>query len=171
MQLKFSYSFFEELREAINIVFHPGDYYNLRSVVWPFSLKFVAVAFSFNKHKRHLRRIWENVSSEAEKAFMKYGLRIPGKIMCYIHGLSCEGWFDVKKKSIHVRVTDVRSEKELLETILHELLHLATYKEEFSYEERERLVDDYLSLPEFKKLSSCLAVKSKRTVDWQNFKT
>ena len=152
MQLTFTYNFFEETREATNMIFHPGDYRGLRSVIWPFSSEFLRVAFTFGRYKKLVDKIWDSVAPEAERVFMERGLRDLGRVTCYLHGISCEGWFDIDKNSIHVRVTNVKNDKELLDTILHELLHLATYDEKFSYEEREKLVDEYLSFPEFRRL-------------------
>ena len=134
------------------MIFHPGDYRNLRSVISPFSLGFLRVALDSGRYKRLMNRIWNDVAPKAERAFREYDLKDLGKVTCYFHGISCEGWFDVDKNSIHVRVTGVGNNEELMDTIFHELLHLATYDERFSYEEREKLVDEYISLPEFKRL-------------------
>lgn len=152
MNLVFTYSLVEEMREAINMFLHPNDYKNLRSVVWPFPGKII----NFSKRKsssiKEIEKVWTKVSPEVERTWGKYHLKDLGNVTCFIHGISCEGWFDVDSNSIHVRLVNYDSEKELVDTIIHELLHLATFDKKLNYDEREAVVDSLLAKPEFKKL-------------------
>ena len=145
MRLSFTYSFTEELRESINMLLHPSEYRDLRSVVWPWPWNIFRVAFTPKRYQKHTETVWNNARPRIEAAFSKADIKDLGSVTCSVHGVSCEGWFDTDANAIHVRVTDVLDDRELLDSIVHELLHLATYDEKLSYDEREDLVDQYLS--------------------------
>ncbi len=141
MNLVFSYSFFEEIKEAINMVLHFNDYRNLRSVVWPFPGNIFRYSKRKNNSLKDVETVWTKISPKVEEIFKKNHLRDLGNVTCFTHGISCEGWFDPNANSIHVRLVDYGDEKNLADTIIHELLHLATYDKKLNYEEREAAVD------------------------------
>ncbi len=130
---------------SVNMLLHPSEYHDLRSVVWPWPWNIVRLVFTSKESKKHIEVIWNNARSRIEGALRKIDIKDLGNVTCYVHGISCEGWFDTDANAIHVRVTDIPNDHELLDSIVHELLHLATYDEKLSYEEREDLVDRYLS--------------------------
>jgi len=154
MTINFIYSLLQEVKEAINIITHKSEYENLRSVVWPTPLKILKFFFSSNKSIKRTGEIWSKSSGKIIKAFSDHKLGDLGRVSCYIHSISCEGWFDTDNNSIHVRVVNDGGDKELVNTIIHELIHLATYSKTLSYEEREDVVDKYLEMPDFKNIVS-----------------
>jgi len=154
MKIVFSYSLIEELKEAASLVLHKREYTHLRSVVWPSVSRFISFDRNANKEIKRLESIWLRVANHTNQAFHDLSIKDLGNVTCYVHGISCEGWFNVNKNAIHVRTTNVvnNDERELIETIIHELLHLATYRQELTYEQREKIVDEYLNEPQFKKI-------------------
>lgn len=154
MKIKFTYSFRKEIAEAVNMVLHVNDYKNLRSVVWPLPQNVIGFASGKNNSIRETAKVWKKVSEQVENTFKKLHLKDLGDVTCFVYGISCEGWFDVDDNSIHIRLTNYGSEKNLIASIIHELLHLATYDEKLNYEEREAIVDNFLSKSEFKNLTN-----------------
>ncbi len=152
MKVKFTYSFKKEIAEAINMVLHFNDYRNLRSVIWPFPINLFRGASSKDKAIKHVEEIWKKIGPQVEEIFKKFHLKDIGNVTCYLHVISCEGWFDMDENSIHVRTTNYGSKKNLVDTIIHELLHLVTYDEKLNYDEREAIVDNFLAKPELKSL-------------------
>lgn len=152
MKIKFTYSLKKEIAEAINMVLHVTDYQDLRSVVWPLPQNIIGFASGKNNSIRETAKVWETVNEQFEKTFKKLGLKDLGNVTCFVHGISCEGWFDVDDNSIHIRLTNYGSGKNLIDTIIHELLHLATYDKKLDYDERETIVDSLLAKPEFQKI-------------------
>ena len=154
MKIVFSYSLIEELKEAASLILHKREYTHLRSVVWPSVDRLVSFTRNARKETKHLESVWERISNDTNQAFHDLSIKDLGNVTCYVHGISCEGWFNVNKNAIHVRTTNVvnNDERELIETIIHELLHLATYRQELTYEQREKIVDEYLNKPQFKKI-------------------
>lgn len=152
MKIKFTYSFRKEIAEAVNMVLHVNDYKNLRSVVWPLPQNVIGFASGKDDSIGVTAKVWEIVSEQVENTFKKLHLKDLGNVICFVHGISCEGWFDVDDNSIHVRLSNYGSEKNLVDTIVHELLHLATYDKKLTYDEREAIVDNLLAKPEFQKI-------------------
>ena len=134
------------------MVLHFNDYRNLRSVVWPNPFSIFGFAGSKETAIKQVEEIWNKISPQVEKAFKKFHLKDISNVTCYLHAISCEGWFDVDDNSIHVRATNYENKKNLVDTIIHELLHLATYDEKLNYDEREAIIDNFLVKPEFKNL-------------------
>jgi len=99
-------------------------------------------------------KIWTKYELDIIKAFRELKIKDPGVMPCYLHGMSCQGWFDTDDNSIHVRFPDAGGDKELLDTVVHEILHLATYEDKYDYDEREEIVDKILAKPQFKKILS-----------------
>lgn len=153
MKVNFTYSFKKEIIEAINMVLHFHDYQNLRSVIWPSPLNLLSSTSSKDKAIKKVEKIWKKIGPQVEKTFKKFHLKDIGNVTCYLHAISCEGWFDVDDNSIHVRTTNYGNTKNLVDTIIHELLHLATYGEKLNYDEREAIIDNFLVKPEFKNLT------------------
>jgi len=148
--MKFKYSFKKELGNARDMVKNPGEYKGLRSVVWPsFSqvsyLRCVALGYL---SILPIYLLWLRYEKEVRLGFKKVGLEFP-KVNCYLYNFGCEGWFDTDDQSIHTRFTKTNY-KEILETIIHESVHLSTYKPEDNYVQREKIVDDYLEKMDFK---------------------
>lgn len=155
MKIVFLYSPIAELKETASLLLHRKEYVNLRSVVWPSIGRLVSFAINARKETKRLESIWLRIAADdTNQAFRELGLKDLNVVMCYVHGISCEGWFNVNKNTIHVRTTNVvnNDDRELVETIIHELLHLATYNQKLAYEEREKIVDEYLNKPQFKKI-------------------
>lgn len=152
MNLKFIYSPYQEIKEVLNLLLHKSEYLDLRSVVWPAATKLFEFAVNSNKYLGKIQTLWINHSEEINKAFSDLGLNDLGFVTCYVHSISCEGWFNVTDNSIHVRTTNTGGDKELLNTIIHELLHLSTYQKDLSYEEREEIVDEYLKREQFARI-------------------
>lgn len=144
MKVIFKYSFKKEIAEAINMVFHFNDYKNLRSVVRPSPINIITFANKKKESINAIGEVWGKVSVQTEEIFKKYQLKDLENVTCYIHGISCEGWFDVDDNSIHVRLTKYGSEENLVDSIIHELLHLATYDNKLNYSQREAIVDNFL---------------------------
>lgn len=153
MRLNITYSLKEELIETIQMVFHPNEYKNLRSVILPSPITLLKLTTSKQKSINEISEIWGNIASQVNTLFKKHKLKNLNNVTCYLHNISCEGWFNVDTNSIHLRVTEYDNSRNLVDTIIHELLHLATFDENQSYEERENLVDKYLQNPDFKNLS------------------
>lgn len=152
MKLTIKYSFFKELQEAIHILHHPNESQNLRSVIWPTPYSVFSFALSSNNAVKFIKNLWEKNSTKITKAFTKLNLRDPGYITCYLHGISCEGWFNIDDNSIHLRFPKSGGDKELLNTIIHEIIHLSTYDKKFSYHKREAVVEKYIETEEYKKI-------------------
>jgi hypothetical protein len=154
MDINFSYSLIAENKEVLSLLFHGDRYTHLRSVVQPSVWHMICFAIRARNHVARLKAIWSDIAELVEQAFREFGLKDLGIVSCYVHGVSCEGWFDVDRNAIHVRMTSIQGneKRELSWTIIHELVHLATYQPGLSYEQRERMVDEYLNKPQFRKI-------------------
>ncbi len=152
MKLTIQYSLVKELKEAVNVLLHLDDYKNLRSFISPTPKSIYSFAIAKNDALKHTEKVWLSAKPQVEKAFSDLGIKDPGVMPCFLNGISCEGWFDTDDNSIHVRFPQNGGDKELLDTIIHEILHLATYDDKYDYDEREDIVDKYLTKPQFKKI-------------------
>ena len=152
MKLIIKYSFPKELKEAINVRLHLDEYKNLRSVILPTPKTILSFSFSKNRGVKHVNKLWLKHESDIQRIFKQLGIKDPGIIPCYLHGISCEGWFDVDDNSIHVRFPDNGGDQELLDTIIHEILHLSTYDKKNDYWMREKIVENLLANSQFQKL-------------------
>jgi len=141
-----------ELKEAFNLLLHWNEYENLRSVIKPNPLIILTFYLNRERHLRESKKIWEGKEKQVINAFKTSKLKYPQNAVCYIHSISCEGWFDIENGNIHARFYKTGGDNEYVETIIHELLHLATYKPEMSYEEREDIVDEYLTKKLFQEI-------------------
>jgi hypothetical protein len=131
---------------------HLEEYKHLRSFILPTPKAIFSFAFSKNLGVKHTAKLWLKHEADVQKVFKQLGIKDPGTIPCYLHGISCEGWFDVDDNSIHIRFPDNGGERELPDTIIHEILHLATYDKNNDYDQREKIVEDLLAKPLFQKL-------------------
>ncbi len=154
MKLIIKYSLFKELKEAANVLLHLDEYKYLRSFILPTPKSIFSFAINKNIAIKQISKIWTKYQSDITEAFRDLKIKDPGIMPCYLHGMSCQGWFDIDDNSIHVRFPDAGGDKELLDTIVHEILHLATYEDKYSYDEREEMVDKILAKPQFKKIFS-----------------
>lgn len=152
MKLLIKYSILKELKEAANVLLHLDEYKSTRSFILPTPKSIFSFNLSKNKAIKHTERVWLSAKSEVEKAFVDLEIKDPGIMSCFLHGMSCEGWFDTDDNSIHVRFPKNGGDKELLDTIIHEILHLSTYDDKYDYGEREEIVDKYLAKTQFKKI-------------------
>lgn len=152
MNLIIKYSIFEELREAINLLRNPDDYMGLRSVISPNPNSIITFAIKRRIAIKRVKKLWFPVHAMVNTTFSELGLRDLGSVTCCVHGISCEGWFSPERNSIHVRVTADVCDKELLDTTIHEIVHLMTYDKKHDYHKREEIVNDYLSKPQFKQI-------------------
>ncbi len=152
MQIRITYSLIKELTVAANMLLHPDEYKNLRSVILSTPRSIFSFASNYRQAIKHTEIIWSDANIYVEIAFKELGIKDPGVISCYLHGISCEGWFDTDDNSIHVRFPESNGDKNLLHTIIHEILHLATYDDKYDYSEREEIVDKILAKPQLKKL-------------------
>lgn len=152
MQVVFTYSLVEEIKNLFEMLFHHNEYKNLRSVVYPSFKNVINVFFHKKVVVKECSGVWERVEPEFNKAIVEAGL-VPVKsdVVCFTHSFGCEGWFNVDKNQIHVRTTQ-SSKENTIDSIMHELLHLVTYKPNMSYEERENLVEKYMNMPSIKQL-------------------
>ena len=152
MKLIIKYSLLTEIKEAISVLKKLDQYQDLRSFIKPSIGAIFSFAVNNNAAIKHTQKVWLNAKPEVENAFKELGIKDPGAMPCLLHGISAEGWFDTDDNSIHVRYTDNGGDKELLNTIVHEILHLSTYDKKYDYMEREDIVDKYLAKPQFKKI-------------------
>ncbi len=144
MVVLFHYSLREEIKNAVEMVTHPSEYCDLRSVIWPSPKVFGNSITKSTKALKDTQNLWSLIDKKTENTFDQLGLKPAGKIVCYVHFLGCEGWFEPDHNIIHVRCSENDSLKERVDTIIHEIIHLATYKKSLSYEQREKIVDDYM---------------------------
>ena len=122
-----------------------------RSVVFPSLVTIIKTKVLQKRYINDVENIWETIKPKFSKALENAKLDWdPGVVTCYIHTFGCEGWFDTLKNEIHARITQ-STRRNTAETIMHELLHLITYKDGLRYQERKDLVDKYMSMPLFKK--------------------
>jgi hypothetical protein len=147
--MKFVYSFKEDYKEAKNMKDNPHEYNGLLSIVWPdFTLRGKARAFFMGKLSIfRAYYVWLAHQEEIKKAFRKHKLKLPHTI-CYLCNFGCSGWFDIDAGTAYVRFTK-SSNSDLVENIIHELLHLVTYEEEYDHRKRESVADDYLEKMNF----------------------
>jgi hypothetical protein len=152
MKLIIKYSFFKELKEAINVLTHLDEYNYLRSFILPTPVSIFSFLINKNIAIKHTAKLWSKFEVDVQKAFKELNLKDPDTMPCYLHGMSCQGWFDTDDNSIHVRFPNNGGDKEFLDTIIHEILHLATYDDKYDYDQREEMVDKILAKPQFKKI-------------------
>lgn len=157
MKILFQYSLREEAKRAVDMVTHPSEYSSLRSVIWPSPKVFSDSVMKSAKALKDTQNLWGLIDQKVEKAFVRLGLIPPEGIVCYVHFLGCEGWFEPDHNIIHVRCSENDSLKERADTIIHEIIHLATYKKSLSYEQWEKIVDDYMKEQDLKDI--CLNVE------------
>lgn len=152
MKLKITYSLGKELKEAANVLLHLNEYKDLRSFILPTPKSVIKFATRNKEAIKYTENLWSKYKSDVENAFKELGIKDTGSITCFLHGMSCEGWFDTDDNSIHVRFPESGGDKNLLDTIIHEILHLSTYDDKYDYGEREDIVDKILAKPQFKKI-------------------
>jgi hypothetical protein len=152
MKLFITYSLRKELKEAANVLLHLNEYKNLRSFIKPSIKSIFSFATNKNEAIKHTEKIWSKYKTDIDKAFKELGIKDLGTISCFLHGMSCEGWFDIDDNSIHVRFPKSGGDKNLIDTIIHEILHLVTYDEKYDYDQREAIVDKILAKPQFQKI-------------------
>ncbi len=131
---------------------HLDEYNYLRSFITPNPKSILSFAINKNIAIEHTAKLWSKFESDVQKAFKELDLKDPGTMPCYLHGMSCQGWFDTDDNSIHVRFPDNGGDNELLDTIIHEILHLATYDDKYDYDQREEIVDKILAKSQFKNI-------------------
>lgn len=152
MKLIIKYSLFKELKESVNVLLHLDEYKYLRSFIMPTPGSILSFAINKNIGLKKTAQLWSKFEADVQKAFKELNIKDPGIMPCYLHGISCEGWFDTDDNSIHVRFPKNGGGKELLDTIIHEILHLATYDDKYDYDRREEIVDKILAKTQFKKI-------------------
>ena len=152
MKLIIKYSLFKELKESVNVLLHLDEYKHLRSFIMPTPKSIISFAINKNIGIKRTTQLWSKFEADVQKAFKELNIKDPGSMPCYLHGISCEGWFDTDDNSIHVRFPKNGGDQELLDTIIHEILHLATYDDKYDYDRREEIVDKILAKPQFKKI-------------------
>ena len=143
MRVNFKYSTIKEISEYLTLLTHLKDYKHLRSVI-----KNPAHILAFSLKRKSVlaeaENIWKPLEVEVTEAFKKLRLNLPEEnVTCYVHSISCEGWYDFKRKRIHVRLSGCKNPGNFAGTVIHELIHLAICKDRQGYEEREKLVDSY----------------------------
>jgi hypothetical protein len=152
MKLIIKYSLVAEIKEAISVLKKLDQYQDLRSFIKPSVGAILSFAVNKNIALKHIQKVWLNAKPEVEKAFRELDIKDPGTMSCFLHGISAEGWFDTDDNSIHVRYADNGGDKELLNTIVYEIIHLSTYDKKYDYSEREEIVDKYLAKPQLKNI-------------------
>ena len=144
MNVAFKYNLSYELKEYLDLLIHYKDNLNLRSVIWN---PLYTINFLINKKNiiNKATTIWKPLEKEVTEAFKKLDLELPKEnITCYVHSIGCEGWYNVDKNHIQVRLSKC-GDGEFAGAIIHELVHLATWKEGNDYMERENIADNYIS--------------------------
>ncbi|MDO8266066.1 MAG: hypothetical protein Q7T41_03950 [Candidatus Saccharibacteria bacterium] len=144
VHLILKYNSLEEIKNIIEITTHKNEYKNLRSVVYPSLSKLLSnKAFQAEKIGQ-LNKVWTSLESDFNKVLeeLKLGLKTED-IVCFVHTFGCEGWFNTDTNQIHVRTLE-SSVENTVDSIIHEIMHLATYKKDSTYRERENLVDKYM---------------------------
>lgn len=150
MEVTFKYSLIEEIKTLYDFVFHYEKIRGLRSIVFPSLPIIFRTKINQKKTVQEVTDIWESIRHRFDQAMKETGLDWEyGLVTGYIHTFRCEGWFNVLKSQIHVRVTD-STKRNTAETVVHELLHLITFNDHTSYKEREELVDKYIEKPFFR---------------------
>jgi len=152
MHTRLKYSLIEETINIFEIITHKRDYKDLRSVVFP-SLKGVINAILYrDKTVKDYTDAWGKIEAEFNSAIVTAGLTpLNADIICFTHKFGCEGWFNIDKNQIHIRTAE-SSKRNIIDSIMHEILHIITYKPNMSYKEREDLVDKYMDLQSFQQL-------------------
>lgn len=152
MHITFTYSLIEETKNLFDMVFYNKEYKDLRSVVFP-SLKGVVDAkLNQNKIVKEYTNIWKNIEPKFNETLVTAELiQLKTDTICFLHTFGCEGWFNADKNQIHVRTVE-SSKRNTVESVMHELLHLITYKPNMSFQAREDLVEKYINLPSFQQL-------------------
>jgi hypothetical protein len=144
MIIGFKYSIKNSIYQYINMLLHYRDFSLLRSVVWNPLFIFV-YGVNQKKYINKAELIWKPLEKEVTDVFSTLGLKLKSNdIICFLHGISCEGWFDIDNNEIHVRSSNV-TDGEFAGTVIHELVHLATVEKGQSYDEGEAIIDEYLS--------------------------
>ena len=145
MNISFKYSFVREVTEYKYLITHPQEYKQLRSVVW--NPLYILLLSLFRKlYLSRAESVWKPIEPEVENAFKVLKLKLPkDNLVCYVHGISCEGWYNPAKNCVHARITKCKNLGEFAGSVIHELLHLATYKNELDYNQREKIVDGYIA--------------------------
>jgi hypothetical protein len=154
MSLVFKYSLIEEIKNFLDITFHGSGYKHLISVVYPSVSKFAVSEKRKIEIINELNSVWPAVEPQFVYALKYLGFTnfsLPA--VCYIHFFGCEGWINIDKKQIHVRVEE-SSVCNTINSIMHETLHLITFQEDLSYEERETIVEDLMNSPSIQDILS-----------------
>lgn len=86
-------------------------------------------------------KLWQKREEEFLRKSKEVGLEYPDEVTCYLQFWGVEGEFGTDS----IRVRRVPGyEHRLADTIIHELVHVATYDPDtYSYEKGEELVDEY----------------------------
>lgn len=147
LKVIFKYSLKGEIKESIEMLLSPQKYQHLRSVVWPNLILLIRYFFKQKEILKQAEQWWEPYKDKVEDIFLKLNLKIDNKVICYVTSIGSEGMFSVEDKAICARHFKSGGPKEFVETVVHELLHLATYKTTLTYEEREDIVENYLKNP------------------------
>ena len=145
MHVLFTYSLLEEIKNIIDIIFHKDEYKNMKSIVYPSVSKFIAQKRDQKEKIAQLNNLWPRIETKFNVAIGSLGLKYDfDNITCFVHTFGCEGWCNVDKNQIHIR-TEESSLENIGDSIIHEIIHLVTYKKGSTFNEREQLVDKYMS--------------------------
>jgi len=159
MEVVFKYSLIEEAKTLYDFVFHYEKIRGLRSIVSPSPIVIIKTKVNHGNVVKDMIDIWEVIGPKFNSALKEVGLSWDkGTVTCFIHTFRCEGWFNPFRNEIHARITESTG-RNTAETIVHELLHLVTFKDDLSYQQREDMVDKYIDMPLFKDI--LLAVPEK----------
>jgi len=152
MKIKYKYSLKEEFKNLIDLIKNNKDYKKNKNL-YVRSLNLWS-CLDLKLHENVVRfiiRITLHKRPSIEKTLKKLGIENDLKIVtCYLHAFGVGGWFDIDKKEIHVR-WDYHI-NHFVETLIHEILHLLTYKENYDYSKREEVVEKYMQTPEIQKI-------------------
>ncbi len=141
MRIIYKYSLKEELKNFVDLIQNYKEYKQNKNLY--IKLPHLADIFDLKLHEKiicflirqdvYKRPSIENAIKELD---IENNLK---KVTCYLHAFGVGGWFDVEKQEIHVR-WDYHA-NHFFETLVHEVLHILTYKETDDYATRENIVD------------------------------
>lgn len=92
---------------------------------------------------RLAKKIWEDGKAEFH-ATIKGKVTLPKRVTCVLTRWGCGGKFDTDRQQITIRLNREKDFANFMDTVKHEVLHLVTYREGQSYEDRENIVDELM---------------------------
>ncbi|MFH1546885.1 MAG: hypothetical protein ABIC57_00190 [bacterium] len=125
MKIIFKYNLIQDLLCGLDTLFKRREYLDVRSVV---RFSFILPIKTFLTQRQllfNISKLWKLVEKDTLKGLDINGISFDShEVTVYVVSLGVEGKYDDKRRNIWARYYMCGGEKEFIETIIHELIHI-----------------------------------------------